>query len=219
MIIGCGTEKGMPTGSSGGRPVAGFHLAVVPVGRLNVDELEATLSRAAKILRQPAELREALPVPRGTEDPERGQHRAASIMEYLGQEVLKLKPGKLVGASDPEAKVPFAPDGYLFLTDVDLYTARTDGVFGALIPLKHWAVISVRRLREAFYRRKADPIRQRVRLSKEILRMTGRLAGLPECHDPKCVLAGSRHLLDIDAKEERYCRVCEQKLFEGRMQL
>ncbi len=219
MIIGCGTATGLPRGGSEGGLVAGFHLAVVPIGRLRVDEIEATLSRAAKVLRQPVELREPLPVPRGTEDPERGQHRAGSMMNYLGQEVLKLKPGKLVGASDPDAKTPFAPNGYLFLTDVDLFTARTDGVFGALISAKHWAVISVRRLREAFYRRKADPIRQRVRLSKEILRMTGRMAGLAECQVPNCALAASRHLLDIDAKEERYCRACEQKFFEGRMQI
>lgn len=199
--------------------MTGFHLAVVPIGRLGVEELEVAMGRAAKVLRQPLELREALPVPRGTEDPERGQHRAASMMKYLGLEVLKLKPGRLVGASDPEAKTPFSPDGYLFLTDVDLYTANTEGVFGALISAKHWSLISVRRLREAFYRRKADPVRQRARLSKEILRMTGRIAGLSECQDPTCVLAPSRHLLDIDAKEERFCRVCEQKFFEGRMQI
>ena len=116
-------------------------------------------------------------------------------------------------------KTPFAPDGYLFLTDVDLYTANTEGVFGALMPANHWALVSVRRLREAFYRRKADPIRQRARLSKEILRMTGRMAGLRACQDPKCALVPSGHLLDIDAKEERYCRICEQKFFEGRMQI
>ena len=57
MIIGCGTAKGPPTGGSGGGLVAGFHLAVVPIGRLRVDELEATLSRAAKVLRPPVELR------------------------------------------------------------------------------------------------------------------------------------------------------------------
>ena len=49
--------------------------------------------------------------------------------------------------------------------------------------------------------------------------MAGRLAGLSECADPECVLAPSRTIPDIDAKEERFCRVCETKLFEGRMQL
>jgi predicted Zn-dependent protease len=219
MIIGRGTAGGSPVGSSGGGYVAEFHLAVVPIGRLSVDEIEVAVGRATKILRQPVEMREPLPVPRGTEDPERGQHRAASMMNYLGQEVLKLKPGRLVGASDSETKTPFSPDGFLFVTDVDLYTANSEGVFGALKSAKGWAVISVRRLREAFHKRKADPGRQRSRLSKEILRMTARMAGLPECQDPKCALAPSRHLLDIDAKEERYCRVCEQKFFEGLMHI
>jgi len=199
--------------------VAGLHVAVVPVGRLGVEEIEAAMARAAKVLHQPLELREPLPVPRESEDTERGQHRAAVLMNRLGAEVLKLKPGRVVGASDPEAKPPFQPDGFLFVTDVDLFTANSDGVVAALITSKHLAVVSVRRLREAYYRRKADPVRQRARLTKEVLRMAGRLGGLSECADPSCVLASSRTIPDIDAKEERYCRACEQKLFEGRMHL
>ena len=80
-------------------------------------------------------------------------------------------------------------------------------------------MVSIRRLREAFYKRRADPVRQRARVVKEILRMAGRLAALSECQDPKCVLAPSKSVLDIDTKEERFCRVCEQKFFEGRMQI
>jgi archaemetzincin len=195
--------------------VAQIHLAAVPIGRVGVEEIEAALARAAKVLHHPLELREPLPVPRGSEDPERGQHRAAVLMNRLGAEVLKLKSGKCVGAADAEAKPPFQPDGFVFITDVDLFTAKTEGVIGALISSKRYAVISVRRLREAFYRRKADPNRQRARLTKELLRMAGRLAGLSECTDPACVLAPSRTIPDIDAKEERFCRVCEQRLFEG----
>jgi archaemetzincin len=81
------------------------------------------------------------------------------------------------------------------------------------------AVVSLRRLREAFHRRRADPTRQRARLVKEILRMAVRLRGLPECVDPACVVAPSRTLPDIDAKEERLCRACEQRLFEGRVRI
>jgi predicted Zn-dependent protease len=196
-----------------------MHVAAVPVGRVSVEEIEAALARASKVLHQPVELRDPLPVPRGSEDPERGQHRAAVLMNRLGAEVLKLKPGRVVGSSDPEAKPPFQPDGFLFITDVDLFTAKSEGVVGALLSAKHCAVISVRRLREAFYRRKADPGRQRARLTKEVLRMAGRLAGLAECADPGCVLASSKSIPDIDAKEERYCRLCEQRLFEGKMHI
>ena len=196
-----------------------MHLAVVPIGRVDAEDLEAAVARAVKVWRRPFEVREPLPVPRGSEDVERGQHRAAVFMNRLGSEVLKLKPGKLVGSSDPEAKTPFQPDGFIFVTDVDLFTAKTEGVVGALITSKHYAVISVRRLREAFHKRRADPNRQRARLNKELLRMAGRLAGLPECGDPECVLASSKALVNIDTKEERYCRDCEQRLFEGKMHI
>jgi predicted Zn-dependent protease len=49
--------------------------------------------------------------------------------------------------------------------------------------------------------------------------MTGRLAGLPECGNVQCVLAPSRGLPDIDAKDERFCRACEQRLLEGKLLL
>jgi archaemetzincin len=199
--------------------VGEYHLAVVPVGRVDGDELKAAVTRAVKVLHQPVEVREPLPVPRGAEDPARGQHRAADVIQRLGNEVRKLKQGVLVGADDPEAKPPFQVDGYVFVTDVDLYTARTDGVMAALISRLHCALISVRRQREAFYRRKADPVRQRARLVKELLRMAGRLRGMRECGDPECVLAPSRSVHDLDTKEERFCRNCEAQLLEGKIQI
>jgi predicted Zn-dependent protease len=197
-------------------PVSVFHIAVVPIGRINAEELEAVLARVAKVWRHPMEIRVALPVPHDTEDPERGQHRAAMLLTKLRTEVQKLGPGKLVGSSDPEAKPPYQPSGFMFVTDVDLYTARTEGALGALITSKQCAVTSIRRLREAFYRRKADPVRQRSRMVKEVLRLSARLAGLAECSDASCVLAPSKSVPDIDTKEERFCKACEMSLFEGR---
>ena len=199
--------------------MAGFHVAAVPVGRLDVEEIEAALNRAAKVLHQPVELREALPIPRGAEDVERKQHRAGTLIKRLAVEVLKLKPGRLVGSGDAEAKAPYAPDGFVFITDVDLYTANTDGVHAALLTAKGLSVVSIRRLREAFYRRKADLNKQRTRLVKETTRMAARLRGVPECRDPACVLAASKMLADLDLKEERFCRACSQRLFEGTMRI
>jgi predicted Zn-dependent protease len=199
--------------------VALFHVAVVPVGKIGPEELDPVLARAAKVLRTPLELRDALGLPHGTEDPQRGQHRAALLLERLLAEVPKLKPGRLVGAADPAAKPPYQPGGWIFVTDVDLYTAQSDGVIAAMLPAKKCAVASVRRLREAFYRRPADPDRQRARLVKELARLSARLAGLRECNEPSCVLAPSRHAGDLDSKDERFCRSCDQRLFEGRVKL
>jgi archaemetzincin len=135
----------------------------------------------------------------------------------LRDEVAKLRPGRMVGG-DEGAPRPPRPAGFVFVTDVDLFTANSDGVFSALLPAKGCAVVSVRRLREAFYRRKADPARQRSRLMKEAMRMSARLRGVGTCNDPRCALAESRTIPDLDLKEEKFCRVCEQRLFEGRVQ-
>ena len=66
--------------------------------------------------------------------------------------------------------------------------------------MKGAAVLSVRRLREAFYKRKADPARQRARLVKMILYAIGRIRGLPDCRDPQCAMATMTALADVDAQ-------------------
>jgi len=199
--------------------MAGFHLAVIPVGKVDAEDLEQAMTRLAKGIRRPVELRGSLPIPRVAEDHERGQHRALTMMAELRSLVPQLEPGKLVGSEDPSAKLPPRADAYIFVTDVDLYTAKTDGVFGALISAKGLALVSLRRVREAFYRRPADLGKQRARLVKELLRMAGRLQGLPECSNPECALAPSKSALDIDTKAEVYCRACSQRLFEGKIQV
>jgi predicted Zn-dependent protease len=201
--------------------VAEFYGVVIPTTKIDADELQAVLSRAAKVLREPLELRGALPVPQGVEDTGRGQFRAATLMTRLKSMVPQLGPGKLVGSAGETtaAKPQLNPGAHIFITDVDMFTEKTDGVLAALLSSKKLAIISVRRLREAFYRRKSDPVKQRARLVKELLRMVGRLRGLRECSDPKCALASSRMLADLDLKDERYCRACEQRMFEGTMRI
>jgi len=195
------------------------HVAIIPVGKIKGDELEHALVRVAKTLRQPIELKGSVPVPKGAEDPERGQHRAADLLTRLRASVLQLPAGKLLGGAEADEKPPSKPGAMVFVTDVDLYTAKTDGVFGALVTAKLVAITSVRRLREAFYRRPADLGKQRSRLVRELLRMIGRLRGLPACTDPQCVVAPTRSVADLDTKSEHYCRACAQRLFEGKIQI
>jgi len=202
--------------------VSGFHIALVPVGKIDVEELRAAAARATKTLRQPVEVRTSVALPRSSEDSERGQHRAATLLGLLRISLLQTKPGEMIGNDDASAKPPHKPDGVIFVTDADLFTAKTDGVYAALISAKGTAVVSVRRLREAYYRRKADPTRQRARLVKEILRMAGRLRGASECGKPDCVLAASKSLkslYDLDAKSESFCRACALRIFEGTMRV
>lgn len=197
-----------------------LRVTVFPVAKMDVAEVEAALNRVTKVIHKPVELREPVPLPRGTEDTGRGQHRAVDLLAGLGAASRSAGVRRLVGATFEGAPVPTPnPDAAIFVTDVDLYTANTDAVYGHLSPPRKTAVVSVRRLREAFYRRKADPKKQRARLVKEILRAIGLLRGLGDCRDPACVLSTTQVLPDIDRKAERFCGSCWRRLSTGVMRI
>ncbi len=195
-------------------------VAVIPVGRMDAAEVLGVLGRVSKVLRAPIDLRESAALPRGTEDIARGQHNAQAMLAPLRSEAPRLKPAKEIGgeASAPSHPAP-SPGALVFVTDVDLFTPATDAAIAELDAAHRAALISVRRLREAFYRRKADPGKQRARLVKEILRAVARVAGLPECGNPDCALAPTRVVSDIDRKTEHYCAPCWKRLSLGTMRI
>jgi archaemetzincin len=98
---------------------------------------------------------------------------------------------------------------------VDLYKPGTDGAFGEIDPKGRVAVLSSRRLLEAFYRRKTDPAKQRARMVKLALTTLGRLRGLPDCGDRACAMFTTASLADVDLKPEKYCASCWHRLSTG----
>jgi archaemetzincin len=103
----------------------------------------------------------------------------------------------------------------VFVTDVDLYKPQTEGVFGDIDAASRVAVVSLRRLREPFYKRRADSARARARLVKLALYAIGRVRGLPDCRDAACALTTTTALTDIDMKPEKYCAACWRRLTTG----
>ena len=193
-----------------------LRLALIPVGRLDAAEIEAVGARIAKVLNKAIELRESIPVPKGGDDAARGQHLAAPFLAELRGALPRIKVAKLLGAAPAAAPVAAGPpDVALFVTDVDLYRPGTDGIFGEVDAGGRAAVLSVRRLREAFYKRKADPVRQRTRLVKMALYAIGKIRGLPECRDPQCAMSTMTALSDLDARGEKYCAACWRRLSTG----
>ena len=200
-----------------------LRVTVVPVGKLDPAELEAAVAKVSKVLGRPLEMRHPAPVPRTSEDVPRGQHRAGPFLAELRSGLARLGVARIVGGSPPvpgKPMVPAAdPDAVVFVTDVDLFKPDTEGVFGEMDARNRVAVFSVRRLREAFYRRKADPAKQRARVVKVLLQAIGRLKGLSECRDPRCVMAPTGALADIDFKDERFCAACSKRLTSGVVKL
>jgi archaemetzincin len=177
-----------------------LRVAIVPVGKIDPAEVEAAAARISKVLNKTVELRPSAPVPKAGDDPARGQHLAGPFLAGLRSSIARTAP---------------AQDVTLFVTDVDLYKPSTDGVFGDIDAPGRAAVLSVRRLREAFYKRKADPIKARTRLVKLALYALGRACGLPECREAGCALSTTSALADIDLKSEKYCASCWRRLSTG----
>jgi archaemetzincin len=177
-----------------------LRIAIVPVGKIDPAELEAAAARIGKVVNNTVDLRPPATIPRAGDDPARGQHVAGPFLADLR--------GQFVRSG-------VAADVALFVTDVDLYKPQTDGVFGDVDAVAHVAVLSVRRLREAFYKRKADPARQRARLVKLALYALGRTRGLPDCRDAGCALMATTSLADIDMKPEKYCAACWRRMTTG----
>ncbi len=200
--------------------VASPRVVVVPVEKMDAAELWAAAARVAKVLHGPVELRDAAALPKGLEDPARRQFPALAMIAALRIELPRLAPSKVVGGegSDPSAS-PVPGGEAVFVTDVDLFTPSTEAVLAEVAVPQHAAIVSVRRLREAFYRRKADPATQRARLVKEILRVVARLRGLPECGNADCALSATRALADIDHKSEHYCAPCWKRLSSGAIRM
>ncbi len=190
-----------------------LRIAIVPVGKIDPLEVEAVAVRIAKILNNAVTLRQTTPVPKAGDDPARGQHVAGAFLAELRGQLPRLPVAKTVGVV--AAPDPAAANATLFVTDVDLYKPNTDGVFGDIDAASNVAVISVRRLREAFYKRKADPAKARARLVKLALYVLGRARGLPECSDRACALSATASLPDIDMKPEKYCASCWRRMTTG----
>jgi archaemetzincin len=198
-----------------------LRIAIVPVGKMDPSEVEAAAARIAKVLNTSVTMRQPAPVPKAGDDPARGQHLAGPFLAELRGQLLRLTVAKVVGPpAAPETKGGPAPaanraDVTLFVTDVDLYKPQTDGAFGDIDPVSRVAVVSVRRLREAFYKRKVDPAKARARLVKLGLYALGRAHGLPECRERGCALFTTTALADIDMKPEKYCASCWRRMTTG----
>jgi predicted Zn-dependent protease len=198
--------------------MAVIQLAVAPAGRIDPAEVQAALHLVARAFKSPVELRDALPLPRGTEDVARGQHKAAALLTSLRLAGGRAKKVTFIGEDDSGVEGT-GKACLVLVTDVDMYTPDTEFVFSLIAAASGAGLVSVKRMREAFYRRKSDPDKQKARLAKEILRCAGQLVGMPECGDPRCGNASTRNLQDLDTKKVRLCAPCWRRLSTGTMSI
>ena len=205
-----------------GKPVVILH----PVGPLDREEMEAIVRQARRAIGLAVEVGAEIAFPPGALDSRRGQILAPRLLAAVPATVETPPPplppityGGAVAASSPTvASRPAQPTPFarVAVADQDLYAPGQEFIFALADAKGRRAVLATRRLKESFYRRKADPPRQRGRAAREFIAAVGAARGLPACSDPYCVMAEVRTVAEIDRKNDRFCGTCNN-LIRGRM--
>lgn len=222
-------------------------ITIIPLGTVDLAEVDAAAKRATKSLGLEIQVAKPVPMPVGHFEAARGQSEARKVLAAVPATVVpKPKPapgttadptatkaaqlspmesfGSRVHGPAPPTAVPPAPKGPIppvkvGVTDADIYSGLKDFVFVIAEPEQRRALVSVRRVKEAFWKRKSDPPRQQTRLVKELLGAIALAHGAPPCENPVCPASAARGPLDIDQKGDRLCPNCERKVKGGALRL
>lgn len=98
----------------------------------------------------------------------------------------------------------------LGIVDRDLYVPQLNFVFGEAS--RKAAVISITRLRQAFYHLPEDQSLFHQRVLTEAVHELGHTFGLGHCENSRCVMFFSNSLMDTDRKGSEFCQKCKGKL-------
>ncbi len=123
-------------------------------------------------------------------DPMRRQHYSTRIVESLAAEF-----------GGPKEKV-------FGIAEIDLYIPILTFVFGEAQLNGRAAILSIARLRQAFYGLPEEPERLYHRTEKEALHEVGHTLGLLHCPDYACVMHFSNSIEEVDLKGDRFCGKC-----------
>jgi len=169
-------------------------IGLVAFGDVDREELSFLPPALQDIMGLPADWGPSLSIPEGAYKGKRRQYFAAPFIRVLAD-----LPG----------------DGYLRLlgiTDVDLFTAGLNFIFGQAVIGGRECLISLARLRPSFYGQPDDAGLFQERVIKEAVHELGHTFGLSHCSDSQCVMMFSNSLSDTDRKSNVFCRSCKSSI-------
>ncbi len=168
-------------------------LTVLRVGSVDVNAVQAIESKLTAIFPGVSCIisSSAVPVPQEAYNSRRRQYNSTKILMKLQEYVEGLD-----------------ADRILAVTNVDLFAAGLNFVFGEAECPGKVAVISFCRLRPEFHGGMPDRKLLNERCVKEAVHEVGHTLGLLHCRDPSCVMFFSNSILDTDRKGVSFCDRC-----------
>ncbi|MCD6274890.1 MAG: hypothetical protein J7J15_02610 [Candidatus Aenigmarchaeota archaeon] len=94
------------------------------------------------------------------------------------------------------------------ITNFDIYTDKSNFVF-SVSEYDGPSVISIYRLDSKFYQEKPNFDLLVSRLVKEVLYSIGKMVGLKNCKNIKCIMHKTNSVSDLDYKEMDFCKDCK----------
>jgi archaemetzincin len=173
-------------------------IGILPIGQIDSSVIEQVKENLDNVFPNTtiALIAEAFPVPEGTLDEDRQQHRSDIILDQVRNYAHKTSGINRV----------------LAITDIDIFLPPLSFVFGQAECPGKAALISLFRLKPEFYKQKTNVDLFIERAAKEAVHELGHTFGLQHCSNPFCVMYFSNSIFDTDRKQSLFCSKCYLKL-------
>lgn len=168
------------------------NIYLVPVGKIEGWVLEALQEHLEKEFKCKVEVSEGMEIPREAYNRRRNQYRSTNILKKIHSFLKAAQKEKV-----------------LAICNEDLYVNGLNYVFGQAELRGRYAIISLARLHQSFYRLPEEKTLFLERAIKEAVHELGHVYGLRHCPNPECVMHFSNSLADTDRKSSSFCRNCQ----------
>jgi archaemetzincin len=180
-------------GAKDAKPVRNT-IYILPIGDIPKDDCGLMQAAVGAYFLKPCMVLDRVDRPERFYIARRAQYDASEILDWL-------KP-----------KVPADALSLIGVIDRDIFTERTNYVFGLATFDRRVAVHSLARYHNSFFGGKDDPKQFKVRTVKVLTHELGHTFGLEHCDDKKCDMSYSNSLPELDATDLTFCAKCTAAL-------